>query len=424
MGNRPRLDSWKEIATYLGRDVRTVIRWEQNRGLPVYRVPGGKVSRVFAYPEELDAWLARGINGGDENGTIENGTGALDNPDAASRLARPIAAIGSVALLAALAVAGWTYAREPVPPARFAIEGRDLQAISASGDKLWTYRPPARDVASPVPQWSELDEGVVVTFETKQPASNQFGGELVRFANGGDARWSTSLDDRLRFRDGDYGPPWPAAHLTTYRAGRERRIAWTVHHFTWWPAILATFDSSGRRLSTFVNSGWIRAVTPTPDGRFLLMTGISNSRKAYFFAVLDPANPSGRSPEMDGSPYECTNCPDGAPIRYVVLPRTDISRAVPFPGEAPSVTTLEDGGALINSLESGGPNIATAIYELSSDLTIRSARFSSSFWEWHRQLELEGKLDHGVDACPERGGLDVETWTPAEGWQTARITAR
>jgi Tol biopolymer transport system component len=51
-----RLDSWKEIATYLKRNERTVIRWE-SRGLPVHRVPGGHRHTVFAYKHELDAWL-------------------------------------------------------------------------------------------------------------------------------------------------------------------------------------------------------------------------------------------------------------------------------------------------------------------------------------------------------------------------------
>ena len=32
-----RLDSWKEIAAYLGRDVRTVQRWERREGLPIHR---------------------------------------------------------------------------------------------------------------------------------------------------------------------------------------------------------------------------------------------------------------------------------------------------------------------------------------------------------------------------------------------------
>ena len=55
-----RLDSWKEIGEYLNRDVRTVQRWEQTRGLPVHRVPGGGHAAVYALKPESDAWLASG----------------------------------------------------------------------------------------------------------------------------------------------------------------------------------------------------------------------------------------------------------------------------------------------------------------------------------------------------------------------------
>jgi Tol biopolymer transport system component len=58
-----RLDSWKEIASYVGRDVRTVIRWEQLGGLPVYRVPVGQRQAVYAYRHEIDTWLKRGAPG-------------------------------------------------------------------------------------------------------------------------------------------------------------------------------------------------------------------------------------------------------------------------------------------------------------------------------------------------------------------------
>src|SRR5947199_8842789 len=55
---RARLDSWKEIAAYIGRDIRTAMRWEKERGLPVHRVPGdGTRQPVFAYKDELDEWL-------------------------------------------------------------------------------------------------------------------------------------------------------------------------------------------------------------------------------------------------------------------------------------------------------------------------------------------------------------------------------
>ena len=53
-----RLDSWKEIASFFGRDERTVRRWEKENSLPVHRVPGGAKGRVFAYETELRRWLS------------------------------------------------------------------------------------------------------------------------------------------------------------------------------------------------------------------------------------------------------------------------------------------------------------------------------------------------------------------------------
>lgn len=52
-----RLETWKEIGSFLSRDARTVRRWESERGLPVRRVPGAK-SKVYAYAHELSDWLA------------------------------------------------------------------------------------------------------------------------------------------------------------------------------------------------------------------------------------------------------------------------------------------------------------------------------------------------------------------------------
>src|SRR5688572_17672350 len=51
-----RLDSWKEIAAYLNRSVRTVTRWEREEGLPVHRHLHNKSGSVYAYKGELDTW--------------------------------------------------------------------------------------------------------------------------------------------------------------------------------------------------------------------------------------------------------------------------------------------------------------------------------------------------------------------------------
>jgi TolB-like protein/Tfp pilus assembly protein PilF len=57
-----RLDSWKAIANYLGREVRTVQLWEKREGLPVHRHFHTKQGSLFAFRSELDAWR-RGVSG-------------------------------------------------------------------------------------------------------------------------------------------------------------------------------------------------------------------------------------------------------------------------------------------------------------------------------------------------------------------------
>ena len=69
------LNSWKEIAVYMGRGVRTVQRWEQDCHLPVHRPRGRKRSPVFAFAAEIDLWLEKcpvGINATADFGHINS----------------------------------------------------------------------------------------------------------------------------------------------------------------------------------------------------------------------------------------------------------------------------------------------------------------------------------------------------------------
>jgi len=52
------LNSWKEIAQYLDRGVRTVQRWEHELNLPVRRPWGKRRSVVLALRHEIDAWIS------------------------------------------------------------------------------------------------------------------------------------------------------------------------------------------------------------------------------------------------------------------------------------------------------------------------------------------------------------------------------
>jgi len=64
-----RLDSWKEIAAYLNRDVTTVQRWEKREGMPVYRHLHDRMGSVYAFRTDLDTWArSRNLRAGQENG--------------------------------------------------------------------------------------------------------------------------------------------------------------------------------------------------------------------------------------------------------------------------------------------------------------------------------------------------------------------
>ena len=74
------LSSWKEIASYVGRSIRTVQRWERELGLPVHRPTGKSDGVVIALPSELDAWVlamptqSHFLNG-DGDGHAKDGNG-------------------------------------------------------------------------------------------------------------------------------------------------------------------------------------------------------------------------------------------------------------------------------------------------------------------------------------------------------------
>ncbi len=66
------LTSWKEIAGYLGKGVRTVQRWEKEDGLPIRRLTG--TSKIVVKRDELDEWLnsQSAQNGGAQRRKVES----------------------------------------------------------------------------------------------------------------------------------------------------------------------------------------------------------------------------------------------------------------------------------------------------------------------------------------------------------------
>lgn len=431
MAGMPRLDSWKEIAHYLGRDVRTVIRWEE-RGLPVHRIPGGKISRVFAFPDELDEWLRTGPANGYAAPLSQDPT-APAPPATANRAGHVGGLVVALAGVAALVLIAARTRIGPDPvPRRLEVSGGQLLAYDAGSSRpLWAKRLDEGHMSTSWGRWHAIqdldDDGrdeILTAVQVHQRNSTEHAGVLSRLAADGREDWSLRITDRLRFGKNEYGPPWPTDDFVVYRADGETRIAWLVHQFTWWPGLLVSVNAKGERRGIFVNSGWLRAVQPSVDGRYLFVSGISNSRRAYILAVLDARRPTGRSPEPSGAETECVSCPAGEPLHYIVLPRTEVGQTQPFPANGPSIQTFEDGSVQVQTHESDAGPIATVVFTFTPNATLQGMQFNDAYLERHRHLEAIGGLTHTDLDCPERRGLVAQHWTPVSGWRQARVAAQ
>ena len=80
------LSSWKEIAHFFGKGVRTVQRWEKTLDLPIHRPPGAPSNVVLARTSDLEEWM----HGGHAN------RAALDNEDDSTSSAAMTDALASL----------------------------------------------------------------------------------------------------------------------------------------------------------------------------------------------------------------------------------------------------------------------------------------------------------------------------------------
>ena len=404
---RRRLNSWKEIAAHLGRQVRTVVRWEKERGLPVHRLPGGRGRSVFAFTDELDQWSAGGLE--------------EDTPPV-RRWPLPVrgtVAAAAVLLLVAAAVTAAFALRANPEIDQLAVLGDRVVALSAGGRELWRH-----DVGAPLratsPRQIQLADvnrdgrtDAVVSADFENP-TGMGDGLLLAIDHSGRELWRRTLADRLTFEDKHFSGPWQVDDVLSFTSGAESLVAWAVHHHTWWPSMLAVFDRSGTRVGSFVNSGWIRTVQPSTDGRHLIAGGLSNARNAAAFAVVDARDPDGSSPEEEPSAYRCRNCPAGGPLHYLVVPWSDVADTISA-GERRVIVSVYHGGRI--ELRAVQRDTAEFIIELTPGYQVERCSAGDEFWRVHDRLERGGHLSHPRDKCPFKDGPQVRDWTPLGGWR-------
>jgi hypothetical protein len=410
-----RLDSWKEIAAHVQRDVRTVARWEKERGLPVHRVPGSR-GQVFAFTTEIDRWLTSA------DGETATKVIAAAGASATSRPRwRLVAAPVVVAVLTLAVVVGTGLLGRGEPIVAVDVQHNELVARTVSGE-AWRYAfsGPVRIGGDTIERTAIVDldgdGSAEVLAVLGRPSTGPDDESLYCFSSSGALMWQRRMDATLRFAAGEFTSPWNAGPVRAFETAGGWRIVWLTHHHTWWPAIVVMYDPAGTEKGRFVHAGWITETAGLPDGR-LVISGVSNQHDADVVALLDAQSWDGAGPPSEGG-YECRNCPAGRPVRYFVLPRSELSRTAGTARQRAQIHVFADMIQVHIVQVPGGD--ADVIYEFSRELELRRIRPSDAYWAWHAELEASGAVGHSAAVCPERAGATARLWERGRGWSDVR----
>jgi hypothetical protein len=421
------LRSWKDIAAFLACDERTARRWEE-RGMPVYRIPGAKRSRVLASRAEITSWLKE---------QREDSPAPIAGPRPRT-FTKWLAAAGVVAGVLVLSVGVLIFKVRPQKhsglPADARLSGQSLTVLDSDGGKLWTHAferklnlvmeiPPTRFawVADLLRNGArEVIAVVPYALGPNDRDGTEF--EITCFSDRGRRLWSYAPRETFRFGVHDLNGPWLVYDLIISRREARTAIYVALVHGTWGNSFVAELDpETGRSTVRYVNTGAIHSLGELrmAGATYLVAAGFNNEYDGGSAALIDERRPFAASPQTPGTRHKCVSCPDGAPDYYLVFPQSELNRALKdYENPVSSISATGDE-VQFGKFESGGRRIEDGLYLFGLRPRIRpiSLRYSSGYDLQHRELERAGELRHSLEECPERlHPRPVRMWTPAAGW--------
>lgn len=453
------LSGWKEIASYLGKSVRSAQRWEADYRLPVHRITtpdGGHL--IYATRSEIDAWrlelkagrLDDGSNGVDlpeEHGN-GNGSGAAPSdlvddgaPSPGAPLATALPAVGrrshvliaSMALNVALLVTtAWLAWPARLVPARFELHGTMVRAMSASERTVWQH-----DFGGPVRSPHSLGNNAV--FETdldgdgtleviavlRVNASGPRGltesDRIVAFRRDGRLLWTVQPTHELRDAERTYTGPWMVRAV----AVDGRRVAAGFSHPAWRPNFVVEIDAKGQTRVRYVQGGWVQGLAywRTPRGLALAIGGETGDLKGASLAIIDADGPGGREQAAPERALTCRGCPNAPARELYLFPNGDVTKALFRPWGL--VSAVRPRGADLGIWIAADSGLLGAVAFLTADGRIREYSAALAYWEAHGQLYEDRRMDHPAEACPERSRpVVIRRWTPETQWTELAVASQ
>jgi hypothetical protein len=401
--------SWKEIADYLGVNVRTAQKWETERGLPIRRLPGAGRGRVLVSVAELERWKQSG----------PPATPAAPPPEPGRR--GKSWKWGAALVLLALAAAGLWVVLGPKPvPVSCRVDGNALIVYDSRGRELWRKVLPA-EAHEPDPRpdhrtvWlDDIDgDGQVELLYAYLPKGPEVESPLFCFSQTGAEKWRFVPGRKVETRLEPFAPPYRPLALAVIQPepNGPKQVVVTSLHNLYYPTQVAVLDSAGRLLREYWHSGHLVTLAAADlDGDGvpeLYLGGISNSHRQAVMVVLDPRRLGGASHE-DNLDYQLLGF--GPPVERarVLFPRSCLNRLSQPQNVVRNFFT--SGGELrVFVFEEYLPkDTSLAIWHFDASLHFSRVVLSDDFKARHHELELTHAIQHHLtDDRSEFGDL---TW--------------
>lgn len=428
-------NSWKEIAQYLGRDIRTCWRWEKLHGLPVYRVdPDSPKSRVYAFKDELEEWLRKG-----NHIQLVRKKGTLSWPPWKWFLF--IGLPGLVALVAALFLIR-PHLLEPTKPADFHIEGSTLIILNDTGKKLWDYDTNLPNLVDEIAyrdhfQFRRFNESqgrhllpnlmlkdinadgrIEVLFSTQ--TQDEFReGELICFNHRGKELWRFKAGREIRFGSTLYNNDYRIHGFDTCDINNDGQLEIFVSclHMPNWPTQIVSLSPQGKLLGEYWHSGHLGDMVFKDfdnDGRIeIILTGLNNEYARGCLVVFEASNLKGSSPQIKDE-FRCFELGPGSEEFYILFPRTDYD-IITYPVESIYRTDILASGQLLLTTA-----ISKIIFVLNPDLTVNNIIFSHGFILFHDEAVRAGKLKSTLDEKYRENLFKGVLYYDGQGWVNIR----
>jgi hypothetical protein len=398
------LSSWKEIAAYLGVGLRTAQVWEQERALPVHRLPGVR-GRVLANVAELDAWKRSGaVQTIEPLPAVPPSAPAIDaTPGARHHVQKRLAGwLGAAALvaLAVLAVHYW-----PHKPVSYRIERDTFIALDAQGRECWRKVFPYPLLEANSPEFSSRytwigdldgDGRNEVLFAPHSVANQQESTPLICYDDRGVERWRFVNRQRVRTRTEDFAPVFGLARFLVTPRGRglANVVLVATTHYLYYPSQVALLEPDGRLVGAYWHSGhlnFLQAADQDSDGKTeFYLAGISNAWHAATLIVLQQDGFVGASQEPQAADYQLLGFPPPAERGRIIFPRSCLNTT--FDPYNPVMTlNVNYGEIVVQTMELIGQG-AGIFHHLSPDLRQHRVVISDSYRVEYQRAKAAGQL--------------------------------